>query len=60
MTDAQLPDLPAPVLAAAGPGPWQTGDALDAAFSTAGFGTQAYLGAGDVVVLRAVGSGDAG
>ncbi len=60
LTDAQLPELPPDVLAAAGPGPWQTGAALDAAFSTAGFGTQAYLGAGDVLVMRAVGSGDAG
>lgn len=60
LSDAPLPELPVEVLAAAGPGRWQTGDALDAAFSTAGFGTEAYLGTGDVVVIRAVGSGDAG
>jgi hypothetical protein len=61
LTAVTLPaDLPPDVLAAAGTGPWQTGDALNAAFGTAGFGTQAYLGPGDVVVLRAVGSGDAG
>ena len=61
LTPATLPsDLPPDVLAATGTGPWQTGDALNAAFGTAGFGVRAYLGAGDVVVLRAVGSGDAG
>jgi hypothetical protein len=57
---SDLPDLPAEVLAAAGDGPWQTGSQLDAAFSTAGFGVQVYLGPADVLVLRAVGSGDAG
>jgi len=57
---SDLPDLPAEVLGAAGDGPWQTGAALDAAFSTVGFGAQIYLGPADVLVLRAVGSGDAG
>lgn len=56
----ELPaDLPADVRAAAGAGPWRTGAPLDAAFSTAGFGTQVYLG-DDVVVLRALGSGEPG
>lgn len=59
LTGAELPpDLPAAVRSAAGDGPWLTGAELDAAFSTAGFGTRAYLGAGDVLVLRAVGAGD--
>lgn len=59
LTSADLPaDLPASVRSAAGDGPWQTGAQLDAAFSTAGFGTRAYLGSGDVLVLRAVGAGD--
>lgn len=60
LTETSLPDLPSDLLAAAGDGPWQTSEALDAGFSTAGFGTRAYLGVGDIVVLRAVGSGDAG
>jgi hypothetical protein len=60
LTGADPPELSAELLAAAGSGPWQTGDAVNAAFSTAGFATQAYLGAGSVVVLRAIGSGDAG
>lgn len=60
LAEADLPELSTELLAAAGSGPWRSGDALNAAFSTAGFGTQVYLGAGSVVVLRAVGSGDAG
>ncbi|WP_420120361.1 hypothetical protein [Nakamurella sp.] len=59
LSAAQLPALPSDVLAAAGAGPWLSGAALDAAFTTSGFGAQAYLSAGDVVVIRAVGSGDA-
>lgn len=57
---AELPaDLPADVRAAAGNGPWRTAATLDAAFSTSGFGTQVFL-SGDVVVLRAIGSGEPG
>lgn len=60
LTAAELPvDLPADVRAAAGSGPWQAGEPLNTAFGTAGFGTQAFLG-GDVVVLRAIGSGEPG
>lgn len=60
LTPAELPaDLPADVRAAAGDGPWRSGEALNEAFGTAGFGTQAFI-AGDVVVLRAVGSGEPG
>lgn len=60
LSPAELPaDLPADVRAAAGNGPWRAGESLDRALSSAGFGTRAFI-AGDVVVLRAVGSGEPG
>ena len=58
LTGTPAPDLPEAVHDAVPDGPWQTADALAAAFASPGFGTQVYLAPDDVVVLRAVGSRD--